>query len=107
VANKIGTCGLALLAEQQGIPFYVAAPLSTFDMDTPSGQHIPIEERPEQEVACLGTTRFVPEGVPVYNFAFDVTPGRLITAMVTEKGVLRPPFDRSIADELASERGKA
>ena len=98
VANKIGTCGLAMLAEQFSIPFYVAAPMSTFDLEAASGGSIPLEERPEQEVACLGTTRFVPEGVPVYNFAFDVTPHRLVHALITERGILRPPFDRSIAE---------
>ena len=95
-ANKIGTFGVALLAKHFNIPFYVAAPLSTIDPATPDGAGIPIEQRPESEVTHVGETRLTPEGVPVYNFAFDVTPAEFITGIITEKGVLQPPFGLSI-----------
>jgi methylthioribose-1-phosphate isomerase len=91
VANKIGTYGLALLARAHGIPFYVAAPRSTFDLASPSGEAIPIEERPASEIA--GGL----EGLSAFNPAFDVTPGALVTAIVTDQGVLRPPYGPSIA----------
>ncbi len=96
-ANKIGTYGLAVLAHAHGIPFYVAAPSSTFDLGIPDGSHIPIEERAAEEVTIIGGRRMVPEGVPVANPAFDVTPARLIGALITEKGVIRPPFPDGIA----------
>jgi methylthioribose-1-phosphate isomerase len=96
-ANKIGTYGLAVLAEAHGIPFYIAAPLSTVDLSTPGGDAIPIEERNPEEVTFLGGRRIAPEGVAVYNPAFDVTPARLITAIVTEAGVARPPYGVSLA----------
>ncbi len=89
-ANKIGTYGVALLAAAHDIPFYVAAPMSTVDRATATGADIPIEERPEREVTHLAGQRVCPEGVPVYNFAFDVTPARLIRAIITEKGLFRP-----------------
>lgn len=89
-ANKIGTSGVALLARHYGIPFYVAAPGSTFDLSIPDGSHIPIEERTPEEVTHAGGTRVVPEGVSVVNEAFDVTESGLITGIVTEKGVIRP-----------------
>lgn len=89
-ANKIGTSGVALLARHYGIPFYVAAPGSTFDLSIPDGSHIPIEERTPEEVTHVGGTRVVPEGVSVVNEAFDVTESGLITGIVTEKGVIRP-----------------
>ncbi len=91
VANKIGTYGLAVLAQAHAIPFYVAAPLSTVDLATPDGAAIPIEERGRAEVAELGGRTLVPEGVPVRHPAFDVTPARLVTALVTEAGLARPP----------------
>lgn len=97
-ANKIGTYGLAILAAHHKIPFYVAAPRSTFDFGIESGDEIPIEERKADEVAGFGGTRTAPDGVDVYNPAFDVTPGRLVTAFVTEYGVIRPPY----ADEVPS-----
>ena len=100
VANKIGTYTVATLARAHGLPFYVAAPSSTVDLDTPDGGAIPIEERPAEEVAIIAGRRMVPEGVPVRNPAFDVTPARLITAIVTELGVLRPPYDRALAEAL-------
>ena len=103
-ANKIGTYGVALLAREHGIPFYVAAPLSTIDPATPSGADIPIEERPASEVTGLGNGVITPKDVPVFNFAFDVTPAALISGIVTEKGVLRPPYGDSIAAALAEPR---
>jgi methylthioribose-1-phosphate isomerase len=100
VANKIGTYTLAVLAREHGIPFYVAAPLSTVDPATPTGADIPIEERGREEVAEFGARPVVPEGVPVRHPAFDVTPAALVTAIVTERGVARPPYPRSLADLL-------
>ncbi|HKE35918.1 MAG TPA: S-methyl-5-thioribose-1-phosphate isomerase [Candidatus Baltobacteraceae bacterium] len=95
-ANKIGTYGLAILAAHHGIPFYVAAPRSTFDPKIESGEAIPIEERSPDEITSFGGARVAPEGAAVYNPAFDVTPGRLITAFVTEHGILRAPYGESI-----------
>ena len=97
VANKIGTYPLAVLAKRHGIPFYVAAPLSTFDPKIPDGSHIPIEERPAAEVTGYRGTRWAPEGVSVRNPAFDVTPAELITAIISEKGIASPPYGKSIA----------
>ena len=91
VANKIGTYTLAVLAKRHGIPFYVAAPLSTFDASIPDGSHISIEERPAAEVTGYGETRWAPEGVAVRNPAFDVTPAELITGIICEKGVVLSP----------------
>ena len=91
VANKIGTYALAVLAKRHDIPFYVAAPLSTFDPKIPDGSHIPIEERPAAEVTGYGATRWAPQGVSVRNPAFDVTPADLITGIITEKGVVLSP----------------
>lgn len=88
VANKVGTYGLAVLAAHHGIPFYVAAPTSTFDPDCPDGAAIPIERRPDDEVVAVGGVRIAPEGVAVENRAFDVTPAALVTAYVTEDGVI-------------------
>ena len=95
-ANKIGTYGVALLARRFGVPFYVAAPSSTFDFCCPDGAAIPLEERPEQEVTFWGGGRIAPEGVPAYNFAFDVTPAGLISGFITEYGVFRQPYSRSL-----------
>lgn len=97
-ANKIGTYGLAIAAAHHGIPFYVAAPRSTFDLTLRSGGEIHIEERPADEVATFGGTRTAPPEMPAYNPAFDVTPGHLVTAFVTEYGVLRPPYSEALAD---------
>ena len=91
VANKIGTYALAVLAKRHGIPFYVAAPLSTFDPKIPDGSHIPIEERPPGEVTGYRGTRWAPEGVAVRNPAFDVTPAELITGIICETGVVLNP----------------
>lgn len=96
-ANKIGTYGVALLARAHKVPFYVAAPLSTIDRRCPDGEAIPIEERPASEVTHVGGAAITPEGVPVYNFAFDVTPAELISGIITEQGVLTPPYAQSIA----------
>src|SRR4030095_6728999 len=101
VANKIGTYSVAVLAKQHEIPFYIAAPISTLDLKIPNGSHIPIEERDAAEMTHLAGTRVVPEGVSVFNPAFDVTPNHFITAIITERGVARPPFDetlRALAD---------
>jgi methylthioribose-1-phosphate isomerase len=97
VANKIGTYPLAVLAKRHGIPFYVAAPLSTFDPKIADGSRIPIEERPAAEVTGYRGTRWAPEGVSVRNPAFDVTPAELITAIISEKGIASPPYRESIA----------
>jgi methylthioribose-1-phosphate isomerase len=97
VANKIGTYGVAVLAKEHGIPFYVAAPLSTIDLSTPDGSKIPIEERNEKEVTHVGSARLTPEGARVRNPAFDVTPNRYVTAIITERGIARPPFTESLA----------
>jgi len=102
VANKIGTYGLAVLSREHGIPFYVAAPLSTIDLGTPSGNEIPIEERGRDEVAEFGGRPVVPKGVPVRNPAFDVTPAALVDAIVTERGVAREPYSTSLASLLQS-----
>src|SRR6202035_507963 len=96
-ANKIGTSTVAVLAHRHGIPFYVAAPLSTIDRETATGADIPIEERQAGEVTEVFGTRIAPDETPALNFAFDVTPHDLITAIITEVGVLRPPFAESIA----------
>lgn len=104
-ANKIGTYSLAVLARHHGIPFYVAAPLSTIDRSLPDGRRIPIETRPSHELTEYRGLRLAPEGVGVYNPAFDVTPAGLITAIITERGILRGPYERSIADVYAVGRG--
>jgi len=96
VANKIGTYTVALLANAHGVPFYVAAPLSTIDLATPDGSHIPIEQRPSREMTHVGATRIVPDGADVWNPAFDVTPARLISGIITEKGIARAPFSETL-----------
>lgn len=96
VANKIGTYGLALLAKAHGVPFYVAAPSSTVDLDTPTGGAITVEQRDADEVARPLGVRAAPEGVAVSNPAFDVTPANLVTAIVTERGVHTPPYAESL-----------
>ena len=96
VANKIGTYGLAILAKAHNIPFYVASPISTIDLNTPSGHDIPIEERHANEVTAVYGQRIAPEGIHVFNPAFDVTPNELVTAIVTEKGIIRAPYNESL-----------
>jgi len=97
VANKIGTYSLAVLAREHGLPFYVAAPTSTVDLSLASGAQIPIEERSPREVTQVSDVATAPEGVHAANPAFDVTPARLVTAIITERGVLRPPYVESLA----------
>lgn len=96
VANKVGTYGVAVLAKEHGIPFYVAAPSSTLDLATASGAGIPIEERPIREVTHVGSTRLTPELAKIRNPAFDVTPARYVTAIITERGVWRAPYEDSL-----------
>jgi methylthioribose-1-phosphate isomerase len=96
VANKIGTYPLAVLAHEHGVPFIVAAPTSTIDLNSPSGSAIPVEERPADEIVVVAGERVVPPGVRAANRAFDVTPARLVTAIVTERGILRPPYDDAL-----------
>jgi methylthioribose-1-phosphate isomerase len=102
VANKIGTFPLALAAARFGVPFYVAAPLSTVDPAAASGDDIPIEERDPAEVLLLGGRRLAPQGAGAVNFAFDVTPHDLVAGIITERGVLRPPYSQTLA---AAKRG--
>jgi methylthioribose-1-phosphate isomerase len=96
-ANKIGTYSVAVLAREHRIPFYVAAPLSTIDLKTPDGLHIPIEERNAREVTHFGGAQVVPAGALVWNPAFDVTPHHLIAGIITERGIVRPPYLESLA----------
>jgi len=98
VANKIGTFPLAVLAEKHTIPFYVAAPTSTIDIGTPTGKEIPIEERDANEVTHIAGVQIAPDGVKVFAPAFDVTPNELITAIITETGILKPPYQESIGE---------
>ena len=97
-ANKIGTASLAVLARHYGVPFYVLGPTSTIDLTCPSGEHIPIEERPGDEIRSLWYREdMAPAGVACYNPAFDVTDHALITAIVTDRGICRPPYHESLA----------
>jgi methylthioribose-1-phosphate isomerase len=98
VANKIGTYSLAVLAKEHEIPFYVAAPLSTIDVSLQNGDEIPIEERDAEEITTIRGVRLAPEGMHVYNPAFDITPNGYITAIITEAGVVLPPFQESIGE---------
>ncbi|MDD4169288.1 MAG: S-methyl-5-thioribose-1-phosphate isomerase [Desulfotomaculaceae bacterium] len=101
VANKIGTYSLAVLAQVHNLPFYVAAPLSTVDLDLASGEEIPIEERESVEVTHLDGRPVAPAGVKVWNPAFDVTPNRLITAIITERGVIRRPYLKNMQEVMS------
>ena len=96
VANKIGTYSLAVLAKENQVPFYVAAPISTLDVSLASGDRIPIEQRSPVEVTHVHGVAMAPEGTRVENPAFDVTPNRYVTAIITERGVARPPFSDSL-----------
>lgn len=96
VANKIGTYTVAVLAKEHNLPFYVVAPTSTIDLSTPDGSHIPIEERDDREITHIGGSRMTPTGALVRNPAFDVTPHRFVTAIVTEHGIFRPPYTESL-----------
>jgi methylthioribose-1-phosphate isomerase len=102
VANKIGTYGVAILAKEHGIPFYVACPWSTIDMATPNGDAIPIEQRPAIEVTHHGGKQLTPNGVGIENPAFDVTPARYVTAIITERGILRQPYDEALRGQEAA-----
>ncbi|MCZ7526845.1 MAG: S-methyl-5-thioribose-1-phosphate isomerase [Acidimicrobiia bacterium] len=97
VANKVGTYPLAVLAREHDVPFYVAAPTSTIDLATPDAGAVVVEERPPEEVLRVGRERIAPAGARALNLAFDLTPGRLVTAVVTEQGVARRPYGRSLA----------
>jgi methylthioribose-1-phosphate isomerase len=96
VANKIGTYTLAVLARRHGIPFYVAGPTSSIDVDCPSGKDIPIEQRDPKEVTHIFGKALAPKGMRVFNPAFDVTPQDLVSAIITEKGVIHPPYQQNI-----------
>jgi methylthioribose-1-phosphate isomerase len=98
VANKIGTYTVAILAKEHGIPFYVAAPLSTVDMACPDGSKIPIEQRDTREVSHIAGKQMVPDGVEIENPAFDVTPAKYVTAIITEKGIARAPYIESLRE---------
>ena len=106
VANKVGTYPVAVLAARHGVPFYVAAPLSTIDRDTASGADIPIEERDAEEVVHAFGKRIAPQDTEALNIAFDVTPAELVAALITDAGVLRPPYQESIASAFR-DRGVA
>lgn len=98
VANKVGTYSVAVLAQRHNIPFVVAAPVSTIDFNIRSGEEIPIEERGSAEVAGYGREIWAPSGMRIYNPAFDVTPAELVTAIITEQGIMTPPYERAISD---------
>jgi methylthioribose-1-phosphate isomerase len=97
VANKIGTYTVAILAKEHGIPFYVAAPISTVDLATPDGSKIPIEQRNQKEVTHIGGRQMTPDGVGIENPAFDVTPAKYIAAIITERGIARAPYTESLS----------
>lgn len=96
VANKIGTYTVAVLAKEHGIPFYVAAPISTVDLETPDGSRIPIEQRSAREVSHIAGKQMVPDGVEIENPAFDVTPAKYVAAIITERGIARAPYEKSL-----------
>jgi methylthioribose-1-phosphate isomerase len=102
VANKVGTYSVAVLAKEHGIPFYVAAPISTVDLATPEGGKIPIEERNDREVTHVGSSRLTPQGARVRNPAFDVTPAKYVTAIITERGIAHPPYSDSLKQLVGS-----
>jgi methylthioribose-1-phosphate isomerase len=101
-ANKIGTYNLAVVAHENGVPFYVAGPTSTIDLNTPTGDHIAIEERDPDEITHIGGVQITPDRVQVGNPAFDVTPARYITAIITERGVVYPPYEETLQALFAS-----
>jgi methylthioribose-1-phosphate isomerase len=104
-ANKVGTYNLALVAAAHGVPFYVVGPTSTIDLALASGEEIPIEERPAREVTHAGACQITPDGVQVANPAFDVTPARYISGIITECGIARPPYEESLAEHVKLARG--
>ncbi len=101
VANKIGTYNLALVARAHGVPFYSVGPVSTIDLDTPSGDQIEIEERDGSEVTRIGSEQVAPEGTPAVNPAFDVTPHELLTGIITDRGIVYPPFKENLRKLLS------
>src|SRR4030088_1403256 len=103
VANKVGTYTVAVLAKENGIPFYVAAPFSTIDLATPDGSKIPIEQRHPKEVTHIAGKQMVPDGVEIENPAFDVTPAKYVTAIITEKGIARAPYSESLRELAGAE----
>ena len=103
-ANKIGTYNLALAARAHEVPFYVAAPTSTIDLSLKSGSEIEIEERHETEITWIGSEHITPDNTPVFNPAFDITPGELITAIITEAGIAYPPYRESLKEMAAKAR---
>jgi methylthioribose-1-phosphate isomerase len=111
VANKIGTYTVAVLAKENNVPFYVAAPLSTVDLACPDGSRIPIEQRNPKEVTHIGGKQVVPEGVSIENPAFDVTPAKYVNAIITERGIARAPYEKSLRSlsgmEVEVETGSA
>lgn len=102
VANKIGTLGVAILAQHFGIPMYVALPYSTIDFDIPEGQGIPIEERAAEEVTNFGARRTAPQDMQVRNPAFDVTPHSMVAGLITEKGIIRPPYKQNLRETFGA-----
>jgi methylthioribose-1-phosphate isomerase len=107
VANKIGTYTVAVLAHRHGIPFYVAAPTSSIDLHCPRGEKIPIEERSSREVTHIFDRQIAPSGIRVANPAFDVTPHDLVTAIITERGIARPPYNKSLPRVVKGEPAKS
>jgi methylthioribose-1-phosphate isomerase len=104
VANKIGTYSVAVLAKENGVPFYVAAPTSTVDLSIRSGDEIPIEERKPEEVLYINGRRIAPEGIGAAHPAFDVTPSRYVTAIITEVGVAGSPYEPSLSRMLEDDK---
>jgi methylthioribose-1-phosphate isomerase len=96
VANKVGTYTVAVLAKENNIPFYVAAPMSTIDLQASDGSKIPIEQRNKREVTHIGGKQMTPDGVGIENPAFDVTPAKYVTAIITERGIARAPYNDSL-----------
>lgn len=105
-ANKIGTYPVAVLAKEHNIPFYIAVPVSTIDTSIKRGDDIPIEERSADEVTSYAGVKVAPDGVSVANPAFDVTPNRFIAGIITDRGVLRPPYDKAISELFAARVGR-
>jgi methylthioribose-1-phosphate isomerase len=104
VANKIGTYQVAVLARENKIPFYVAAPLSTIDLRIKSGKEIPVEEREGREICCIGNRLIGPEGVKAFNPTFDITPGRYVRAIITERGLVEPPYSKTVKEICSHEK---
>ena len=104
VANKIGTYQVALMAKAHRIPFYVAAPISTIDAAAPDGEAIPVEQRPLEEISRIGGVELAPPGIHILNPAFDITPAKYVTAIITEAGIIRPPYKRNLKQILTRGR---